>query len=433
MVSCNLLVHMFGSNLMFSRIQEMLEGAKASAKKIAVFNAMRYRNFRFYWLGQLSSVLAQNMEIVAQSWLVLQLTSSPLMLGLTGLTHAIPTIALTLVGGVIADRTDRRRIMIFTQGTTACLFLSLATLTITGTVRMWHVMLFAFLSGCLRAFDRPSRYALLPQMVPTEEIPNAVALGSSVWQLNRLAGPAVAGTLIYLFGVGSTFYVCSVGSFTAMVLWIMIRMEQLPSRSTKGGLLQHIAVGLSFIRHNDIYYTLIGMTFFNSIFGMSYVILMPLFARDILQVGSRGYGFLQTTTGAGALLGVLIVATLARFHIKGWQAIIGAVIFGTLLVGFAFSTWYTLSLGLVFFIGLANQVYMTTINSILQLNLPDSLRGRVMSIYGLTYDLTPMGGIISGTIAEYAGVPVAVAIGGFLVLAMASSVAVYLPRVRQLE
>lgn len=144
MVSCNL-VHMFGSNLMFSRIQEMLEGAKASARKIAVFNAMRYRNYRFYWLGQLSSVLAQNMEIVAQSWLVLQLTNSPLMLGLTGLTHAIPTIALTLVGGVIADRTDRRRIMIFTQGTTACLFLSLATLTITGTVRIWHVMLFAFL------------------------------------------------------------------------------------------------------------------------------------------------------------------------------------------------------------------------------------------------------------------------------------------------
>lgn len=270
-------------------------------------------------------------------------------------------------------------------------------------------------------------------MVPTEEIPNAVALGSSVWQLNRLAGPAVAGTLIHLFGVGLTFYVCSVGSFTAMVLWIMIRMEQLPSRSTKGGLLQHIAVGLSFIRHNDIYYTLIGMTFFNSMFGMSYVIVMPLFARDILQVGSRGYGFLQTTTGAGALLGVLIVATLSRFHIKGWQAIIGAVTFGTLLVGFAFSTWYTLSLGLVFFIGLANQVYMTTINSILQLNPPDSLRGRVMSIYGLTYDLTPMGGIISGTIAEYAGAPVAVAIGGFLVLAMASSVAVYLPRVRQLQ
>lgn len=175
------------------------------------------------------------------------------------------------------------------------------------------------------------------------------------------------------------------------------------------------------------------MTFFNSIFGLSYVILMPVFARDILQVGSQGFGFLQTTTGAGSLLGVLIVASLARASRKGWQVIMGAAIFGISLIGFAFSPWYLLSLRLVFFIGLANQVYMTTIISILQLKVPDQLRGRVMSIFGLTWDLTPVGGTIAGTIAEFAGAPVAVAICGFMVLAMASMVAVYLPRVRQME
>jgi MFS family permease len=418
---------------MLQRIQDRLDVAKASARQLAIFNALRYRNYRLYWLGQLSSVLAQNMEIVAQGWLILQLTDSPFMLGLTGLAHALPTIALTLVGGVIADRADRRRIMILTQGTTACIFFGLATLIITGMVQVWHVMLFAFLSGCLRAFDRPSRYALLPHMVPTEEIASAVAMGSSIWQLSRLVGPGVAGTLIYLSGVGMTFYVCCLGSLTAMVLWIMIRMEQLTPAIINRGLLHHMADGLSFIKRNDIFYTLIGMTFFNSIFGMSYVILMPVFARDILQVGSRGYGFLQTTAGAGSLLGVLIAASLARSTRKGWQAIVGAAIFGTLLMGFAFSQWYLLSLGLVFFIGLANQIYMTIITTVLQLKLPDHLRGRVMSIYGLTWDLTPAGGIISGAVAEYAGAPVAVAIGGLMVTAMALMVAVYLPRVRQLE
>jgi len=432
MVSCNL-VHMFGSDLMFLRIQEMLEGAKASARTIVMFNAMRYRNYRLYWLGQLSSVLAQGMELVAQGWLILQLTDSPFMLGLTGLAHAIPTIVLTLVGGVIADRTDRRRIMILAQGTTACVFFGLATLIVTGLVQVWHIMLFAFLSGSLKAFDRPSRYALLPHMVSTEELASAVAMGSAIWQLSRLIGPGIAGTLIYVFGVGTTFYVCCLGSLTAVVLWLMIRMERLPSSNTNRGLLHHMADGLNFIKSNEIFYTLIGMTFFNSIFGLSYVILMLVFARDILQVVSQGFGFLQTTTGAGSLLGVLIVASLARSSRKGWQVIMGAVIFGISLIGFAFSPWYLLSLGLVFFIGLANQVYMTTIISILQLKVPDQLRGRVMSIFGLTWDLTPVGGTIAGTIAEFAGAPVAVAISGFMVMAMASMVAVYLPRVRQME
>ncbi|MFQ5902394.1 MAG: MFS transporter [Candidatus Binatia bacterium] len=406
---------------------------KRLVTRIAMLGALRYRNYRFYWVGQLASVLAQNMEIIAQGWLVLQLTNSPLMLGLTGLTHAIPTIVLTLVGGVVADLTDRRRIMIFTQGSMSVLFFILATLVVTAKVSMWHVLLFAFLSGCLRAFDRPSRYALLPQMVPREEIANAVALGSSIWQICRLVGPAVAGMLIYLYGVGPTFYVSSLSCLAAVILWFLISLDRHTFGESKRGLIQYMLDGLNFIRGNEIFYTLIGMTFFNSVFGMSYVILMPIFARDILHVGSQGYGFLQTVTGAGALAGTLTVAYLAGSRLKGWQTIIGAVTFGTMIIGFAFSPWYPLSLGLVFFIGLANQVYMTTINTILQLKLPDQLRGRVMGIYGLTWDLMPVGGTISGTIAEYAGAPVAVAIGGFFVATMALSVALYLPQVRRLE
>lgn len=400
--------------------------------RVAIFSALAHRNFRLYWTGQFSSVLAQYMEIVAQGWLVLQLTNSPLMLGLTGLAHAIPTIVLTLLGGVIADRTDRRRIMLVAQAAAAGLFFTLATLITTERVLVWHIMVLAFVSGCLKAFDRPSRYAILTQMVPRGEIANAVALGSAVWQLNRLVGPSVAGMLIYLYGVGVTYYACFFSSLIALCLWLRIRTDQPKVEGGGIGLLKHMLDGLSFIVTNELFYTLIGMTFFNSVFGMSYVILMPVFARDILHVGSRGFGFLQATTGVGAFAGTLVVAYLAASRSKGWHAIIGAGTFGVLIIGFAFSQWYTASLVLVFLLGLSNQVYMTTINTILQLNLPDQLRGRVMGIYGLTWDLMPVGGMLSGTIAEFAGAPLAVAVGGVLVAGMAAWVAVCLPRVRTL-
>ena len=261
-------------------------------------SALRHRNYRLYWFGQLFSVLAQNMEAVAQSWLVLEITNSPLLLGLTGLTFSIPTIALTLLGGAVADRTDRKRIMILSQIGSAVMFLLLAILVITERVALWHVMTLAFFSGCVRAFDRPSRMALLPQMVPKHDIPNAVAIGGTIWQLNKLVGPALAGMLIYLIGIGATYLFCCAASATAIFLWFGIRLDSQRITASAGGLLQNMLDGLNFIRKDEIYYTFIGMTFFNSVFGMSYLILMPVFARDILSVGSEGFGFLQSAGGA---------------------------------------------------------------------------------------------------------------------------------------
>lgn len=400
---------------------------------LQALSALRHRNYRLYWFGQLSSVLAQNMEGVAQSWLVLELTNSPLLLGLTGLTFAAPTILLSLLGGVVADRSDRRRIMIFSQLATALHFFIIATLVVTEWIALWHVMGLAFISGCVRAFDRPSRMALLPQMVPREDIPNAVAVGGTIWQLNRLVGPAMAGMAIYLIGIGPTYYFCFVASISAVGLWVPIRIESRATALAAAGLVQHMIDGLRFIRTNEIYYTFIGMTFFNSVFGMSYLILMPVFARDVLDVGSQGFGFLQSTGGAGALCGVLAAAYFSHIRGKGFQAIGGAVTFGLLIMIFAFSKSYPLSLALAFFLGLSSQLYMTTINAILQVNLPDQLRGRVMGIFGLTWDLMPVGGMIAGAIAEFAGAPAAVGFGGLMVAGMAAAVAIALPNIRRLE
>ena len=400
---------------------------------VQALSALRHRNYRLYWFGQLSSVLAQNMEGVAQSWLVLELTDSPLLLGLTGLSFAAPTIALTLLGGVVADRTDRRRIMILSQGASASMFFLLGTLIVVEWVALWQVMTLAFLSGCVRAFDRPSRMALLPQMVPKEDIPNAVAVGGTIWQLNRLVGPAMAGMLIYLIGIGPTYYFCFCASLSAVCLWLGIRLAPATTAARSSGIMQHMAEGLNFIRTNQIYYAFIGMIFFNSVFGMSYLILMPVFARSVLNVGSQGFGFLQSAGGAGALIGVLAVAWFSHSRGKGRQAIVGATLFGALLIAFALSNSYPFSLALAVALGIASQFYMTTISAILQVNLPNELRGRVMGIYGLAWELMPVGGLIAGAIAEFAGAPLAVGFGGFMVASMAVAVALCMPRIRQFE
>jgi MFS family permease len=410
-----------------------VEATSGSQRLLQALSALRHRNYRLYWYGQLASVLAQNMEGVAQSWLVLELTDSPLLLGLTGLTYAAPTIALTLLGGVIADRADRRRIMILSQGVAAAMFFLLGTLIVIERVTLWQVMSLAFLSGCVRAFDRPSRMALLPQMVPREDIPNAVAVGGTIWQLNRLIGPAVAGMLIYWLGIGPTYYFCFLASLVAVCLWLGIRLTASPTAPSTGGVVEHMAEGLNFIRKNEVFYVFIGMTFFNSVFGMSYSILMPVFARSVLDVGSKGFGFLQSAGGAGALIGVLLVAWFSHAPGKGRQTLLGAIAFGLLLSAFAFSVSFPLSLILALALGVSSQFYMTIISAILQMNLPNQLRGRVMGIYGLTWDLMPIGGMIAGTIAEFAGAPIAVGFGGFMVAGMALAVMLFRPNIRRLE
>ncbi len=412
---------------------ESRQQLRAPAGRMAMFTALRHRNFRLYWFALVSSILARMLHHVAQSWLVFELTNSPLMLGVVNLSNALPASILMMLGGAIADRADRKKLFLATEAIMACFYLIIATLIITGVIQVWHLIVFAFLAGCVRAVDQPTRQAILPQVIPREDLVNAVALGNSVWQLCHLVGPALAGMLIYLYGVGSTFYVGAVGFLVTVFLVWIIQVNPAASSSKKSGFLGQMLEGLNFIRTNEIFYSLIALSVFNGIFGMSYVILMPVFARDILEVGSRGFGFLQATGGAGSVLGALTVAYLAQSGRKGLQILIGAFAFGLLLIGFGFSTWYPLSLGLIFLVGWGNDIYLTTTGSILQLHVPDQLRGRVMAVYGLTWSLMPLGGMIAGGVAEFAGAPVAVALCGTFVMAIATTLAIAVPRVRQLD
>ena len=281
------------------------------AKRAEMFSALRYRDFRLYWSGLLLSVTGFQILMVAQGWLIYELTDQAKFLGILGLVMAVPTITLNLVGGVVADRLDQRRLTIATQGASAVLVGVLATLTLLDIVQVWHVLVIAFISGAVLAFDNPARMSLYPHLVDRKDLMNAVALNSSVWQGTRIVGPALGGLLIAKFGTASAFYVTS-GGFLAMVMvLISIHVPPIP-RSRGGNMLQNMGEGLRFVQGNSVFMFLIGLTFFNSFFGMSYVFLLPVFAEDILDVGAQGLGYLHAASGLGALLMTFVAASMAK-------------------------------------------------------------------------------------------------------------------------
>ncbi|HEY3116029.1 MAG TPA: MFS transporter [Chloroflexota bacterium] len=398
---------------------------------LGIFGAMRHRAFQLYWTGMILSVLAPNMEFVAIAGLVLDLTNSPVLLGLTAMVNAAPIIALNLIGGAAADRMNRQRLLQLVQAVSTILYFALAFLIATKLVQFWHVLVFAFVIGSARAFDGPTRMALMPQVVPRDDLPSAVSLINVVWQLPRLVGPAVAGVLIATVGIGPSFLFSGIGALGALIAFSALRLSQ-PVVTGQGSFFKDILEGLRYIRSSPVISTLIAMTFFNSVFGMSYIFMEAVFARDVLDVGSEGFGLMETAGGLGALVGVLAAAHFTRQGKKGRQAIVGSITFGSSLVAFAWTPWFAVSLALLFLAGLFCQLYMTTILTALQLTVPDEVKGRVLGLFGLTYSLIPLGATISGTITQLANAPIAVSLGGLAVAALAIVVALEVPRVRDL-
>jgi MFS family permease len=370
---------------------------------------------------------------VALGWLVLMLTDSALGLGLSGLAQATPRIILSFVGGAVADRVDRQRLLIVTQAICGGLYFLLGALTLSGLIQVWQVFAIAFTFGCVRSFDGPSRQAIMPHVVDRNNLPNAVALGNIAWEMPRLIGPAIAGVLIWRIGIGETFLVAGCGFVIAAVLFGLMRLDGAALRRSDRSFARNILDGLTFIARNPIFLTLLGMTFFNSIFGMSYQVLMPVFARDILNVGPEGLGLLNTFVGAGAIVGSFLAAALAQSGGRGMRALVGAVIFGLAVVGFGLSQIFLLSGALLFVVAIASNIYMVSVNTMLQMRLPDEFRARVMGVWSLTWSLTSVGGMFAGGVAELASAPVAVALGGFLVAGMALVVALALPQIRRLD
>ncbi len=357
------------------------------------------------------------MQFVALGWLVIDLTGSPLDLGFMSASQAIATIGFSLLGGVVADRMNRRRLIQVAQlGAASCAAI-LSALVAFGAIELWHIIVIAFAFGSFQAFDHPSRQALLPHLVPREDLMNAVALSSAVWQTSRIVGPSIAGILIATVGVATCFALTAMGFLTFVVAVSLIRVPSTHTRvAASMTLSRELLTGFQHIGENPLYRTLIGLSFFNAVFGLSYVVLMPAFATDVLTLGPSGLGVLYSAAGIGALAGTLLVASLGDHQHKGSLVVWGAFGFGALLITFSLITSFPISLGVLVIMGASTSVYMTTAATMIQERLDDRYRGRVMGIYGLTWSLMPLGGLQSGAIASVLGVQTAIGIGGAAVV-----------------
>ena len=403
--------------------------------RIALLPALRYAGFRAYWLGSLGSVVGFQMLQFSMLWQVHLLTGSPLALGSLGAAYAVPAILLSLYGGVLADKLDKRRLIIATQTTIAALIFLLATLTLLDVLELWHVFAIALVTGGVNAIDGPSRMAIYPHLIERKAITSAVALISMLWQGTRIPAPAIAGLIIAQAGTEAAFFVAGAGFLVMGAVMYGLKVPHIAD-SDGGSAAHHMVEGIRFIKANSVFSFLMGMSFFNSFFGMAYIVLMPVFAVEILGMGSTAAGMLLGTGGVGAVAANIWLSSRSSARHNGLLLIGGATMAGVSIAAFALTTDYIGSLYLAMLIMMAtgafNSTYMVSVMSALQMMVPDRMRGRVMGFYGMSFSIMPLSGLQAGAIATFVGVPVAVAIGGLAVSAFALGPAMLNSRIRNL-
>jgi len=365
-------------------------------------------------------VLGHRAEYVTFAWMTWELTRDPLHLGYLGLAQGAPMVMFQLLAGVLADRTSRRRLLLVTTTLTSSTLLLAFGLIVSGVARVPHLLVLAALSSSFRAFDEPSRMSLVPQLVDREHLPNAIALGSIPWQAGRMIGPSITGILIAAFGGTVGFGLAAIASCTALALYSRLDVqEQLNPRDGRRVLAQ-LAEGLSFVGHNFVFASLISLALFNALFGLSYITLLPVFADSYFGMGSTGYGLLSAAHGAGSMLGTLIIATTAQRLLRpGVLMLAAATCMGVALMVFSRSPNMGFAFPMLSLTGFCSTFYLTHVTTIIQTKVPDQLRGRVLSLYSLCWNLLPLGGHVAGAQAAVVDARFAVLVGGALVSANA--------------
>ena len=383
----------------------------------------------------------------AQAWFVYELTGSPLFLGYAAAANAAPGIVLNLFGGVFADRLNKRLLVMFTQAINAGLIFLLAILAVLDIATEWHVLIIVFLAGAVEAFDTPARQAIYPHLIERKVMMSAVALNSVVWSGNRIVAPAFAGLIIAWRDTETVFFIAGFGFAAMSVVMLFLKVPHIP-RGGLGNPLQDMWEGLKFIKANTIFSFLITMTFFNSFFGMAYVFIIPVFARDYLGLGAGEFGMLLGIGGIGSLAVNFWLGSRSNINTKAMFIIAGAVMFGISLIAFGLTSAifhsYGLALAILCVMGMFTSLYMISIQSSLQMMVPDRVRGRVMGFYGMTWSIMPLGGLQAGALASvgsisvlgaviHIGAPGAVVIGGLAVAAFALGPALLNRKIRTLD
>ena len=385
------------------------------------FDALASAPYRRFWLGSIASVGSTQLYFIAMAWLVFELSNSPLDLGLLGAATAVPNILATLIGGLVADRVNRRTILILTTGISTVLMLLLAALDATGLVLVWHVLLISGLLGLVQGFDFPARSSIFPSLIEPKQMLSAVALNSILWQGSRMIFPAIGGILIALTDTSLIFVLCGLGFIT--MLMVLCWLEVVQVIQAKADPWHEFKEGLRFVLHHRLFLTLILLTWISMFFGTSYIQIMPIFA-DILQSGERGYGLLISATGVGSVAGNLFISRFQQSRRLGLMMLSCAALAPFSLIGFSLVAGTLANVAGAFWLASLfavmtaafSSVFLVSSMTVLQLKVPDKLRGRVMGIHSITWSMIALGGLIAGALASKFSAPVAVVIGAVIVL-----------------
>ena len=373
--------------------------------------ALRHRNFALLWGGFIVSNTGSWMATVGQGWLVLQLTDRPLYLGLVALAFALPMTFLPPIGGAISDRVDKLALMRVTQTLQMTGVLLLAALTLTGVVRVWHIIALAFVGALLLSVDNPNRQALLPTLVGREDLMSAISLNSVVYTGAALFGPAIGGLLLGYVGSGGLFLIDGISYGAVLLATLLIRGVDTRPRKGAGGLLEDVTEGFRFVASSRLLLLLVAVSALSGLLGRSYPSLLPVFARDVWRVGERGYGLLLSAPGAGALLGAFGLAAIGEVRRKGRLLLLSMLAFGVVLLLFAYSPTYWPAVGLLLLAGILSSLLGASLATLIQLNAPGALRGRAMSLYTITVIGIPsLGSMATASVAEWIGARNAVGI-----------------------
>jgi len=381
------------------------------------YPALDSPQFRRYWLASFASVGATQLVTLGQGWLIFELSGSALQLGVLGAAASIPNILVTLLGGVIADRFDRRLILMVTSLITGSLLAVLTLLDFTGVVTVWQVLLIAALISLVTGLDWPARASIFPLLLDRHAYMSGVALNAFIWQATRMAIPAAGGIVIaFANDTWPVFAAASVGFFVMYLVLLSIRVKVPPSATVSP--LEQLKEGFRFILQTDLFRWLLGLTFVGMFFSQSYVQIMPVFA-DLLGTDERGYGYLLSAGGLGSVVGTLLIGSFQESRHLGRIMLAGAALSVLMLFGFAWASTHTnfpLALALVFLAAASASAFMIVSMTAMQLIVPDGLRGRVMGIHTIGYSLVPLGGLFLGALADSLGAGLALVAGGSIYL-----------------
>jgi MFS family permease len=374
-----------------------------------MFSSLKVREFRIFWLAMFVSLVGTWVQTMAQGWLVFKLTHSAFLLGLVGFLSYIPIFLFSLAAGVFADRVVKKNLLLATQVCFIALALLLGYLVQTNLIRVWHVMLIAFLNGVVLAADAPARQTLVVEMVGKEHLFNAIALNSAAFNSARIIGPALAGILIAFIGMSGCFYVNALSYLPVMAALVWIKPKTGVDKAKNSSFIEGLKETVDLIKNNQILWVLLLLVGIFSVFGVSYMVLMPIFAQDILGSGAKGLAILMSAGGCGALLGSLNLARLKKTQSKLGLLRVSMTAFIISVIFFSFSRSLILSAFFLSVAGYGGSSSMSLANTMLQLNVPDAFRSRVMAVFMMMFSgLLPLSNLLSGTLAHFFGAPAVV-------------------------